>query len=429
VECELKDLAIRQNLDDQPNIADAYYQLGRIYQAWGKYEQAIAHHQQSRELYEQLGKDKSIANQCYWLAGCYREWGKYQQAVECQQQCLTIRQKLDEQSDIASAYRQLGSIYQGWGKYEDAIAHYQQSCELYEQLGKDKDVAYLWYRLADCYQAWGKYKQAVECQQQSLILCRQLDAPLGIAGAYYQLGCIYQAWGKYEQAVECQQQSLMLCQHLDQEEGEAKCYAEISNNQCKLAKNTLDRAAALDLLLQAEQNIRQAIQVNTAGDYKPNLAYDYTALRLLWSERLRLWPFDGSPLQDQIAQFEEYYNTGLTYLAELGQSVDRADEVLDIARAYLEVNVLENLDRAEELARESLQVFQDYNRCKLEAAARKLLGEIYLKRAQRNQPDTEATAHQFLSESLQIYRELDLSEKATEVEQLMHPNAGNLEPT
>jgi hypothetical protein len=179
--------------------------------------------------------------------------------------------------------------------------------------------------------------------------------------------------------------------------------------------------------MNVEQNIRQAIQLDSAGDYKANLAYDYTALGLLWSERLCLLPTDDPSLPEQIAQSEEYYNTGLAYLAELGQIVKRADEALEIARAYLEVNVLENLDRAEELARESLQVFQDYNRRKQEAAARKLLGEIYLKRAQRNQPDAEATAHQFLSESLQIYRELDLQEKATEVNQLMHPNAGNSE--
>ena len=75
----------------------------------------------------------------------------------------------------------------------------------------------------------------------------------------------------------------------------------------------------------------------------------------------------------------------LAYLTELGQIVDRAEETLGIARAYLKVNVLENLDKAEELAQESLQVFQDYNRRKLEAEVRKLLGEIYLSRAQRYQ--------------------------------------------
>jgi hypothetical protein len=42
----------------------------------------------------------------------------------------------------------------------------------------------------------------------------------------------------------------------------------------------------------------------------------------------------------------------LTYLAELGQTVNRSEEALDVARAYPEVSVLKNLDRAEELAQE-----------------------------------------------------------------------------
>ncbi len=36
--------------------------LGRIYQAWGKYEEAIAQYEQSRELYQQLGKEANVAN-------------------------------------------------------------------------------------------------------------------------------------------------------------------------------------------------------------------------------------------------------------------------------------------------------------------------------------------------------------------------------
>jgi hypothetical protein len=73
-------------------------------------------------------------------------------------------------------------------------------------------------------------------------------------------------------------------------------------------------------------------------------------------------PSDDPSLPEKTNQFEEYYNTGLTYLSELGQTVNRADEGLNIARAYLEVNTLENLDLAEEIAHESLQVFLEYNR-------------------------------------------------------------------
>ncbi|MGF1988052.1 MAG: tetratricopeptide repeat protein [Nostoc sp. ZfuVER08] len=422
---ELKDLAIREQLDDQTNVADAYTQIGRIYQAWGKYEQAIAYFQQSRDLYEQLGQQKNVANQWYWLGNCYQEWGKYQQALECQQKCLAKRQNLENQSDIALAYHQLGRIYQAWGKYEQAIAYFQQSHDLYEQLDKVKDVANQWDWLAYCYLNWGKYEQAVECQKQYLLLNQDLDYQPEIANAYYWLGRIYRAWDKYEEAIEYFQQSYNLYQKLDLSEDVARCHRAIVESQRLLAKNTSDRAVAFYLLAQAEQNICQATQINTTGDYKENLAYDYIIFSLIWSERLRLSSFNDSSLQEQITQFEEYYNTGLTYLTELGQTVNRAEEALDIARAYLEVSVIKNLDRAEELAQESLQVFQECDRRKLEASARKLLGEIYLSRSQHHQSGTEVTATQFFTESLQIYKELDLSEKAAEVEQLMHPNLDN----
>jgi tetratricopeptide (TPR) repeat protein len=418
-------LSIRQTLNDTSLIAVTYYQLGRIYQAWGKYEQVIAHYQQSCDLYEQLGKENDVANLWYFLADCYRDWGKYEQALEYQHHCLSIRQTLDDTSLIAVTYYQLGRIYQAWGKYEQAIAYFQQSRGLYEQLDKVKDVASQWDWLAYCYLNWGKYKQAVECQKQCLLLSQALENQPQIANAYYWLGRIYRAWDKYDQALEYFQQSYNLYQQLDLGEDVALSHRAIGESQRLLAKNTSDRAVAFELLAQAEQNIRRAIEITTTADYKQNLAYDYIIFSLIWSERLRLSFLNDSLPQEQIAQFEEYYNTGLTYLAELGETVNRADEALDVARAYLEVSLLKNLDRAEELAQESLQVFQEYNRRKLEASSRKLLGEIYLNRFQHHQSDTKVTATQFLTESLQIYRELDLSEKAAEVEQLMHPNLDN----
>ena len=425
MECQQQCLTIRQTLDDQSSIASAYRQLGRIYQARGKYEQAVDYYQQSRELYQQLGKEKDVANMWFFIAYCYQVWGKYEQAVKCELKDLGICQNLDDQPKIALAYFWVGSIYQAWSKYEQAVDYYQQSRELYQQLGKDKAVTNQWYWLADCYRNWGKYEQSIECQQQRLTVCQRLDEPIQIADVYYELGRTYQSWHKYEQALSSYQQSLKIYQQLGKDENIARIYRRIAHNQGLLAKDNPDKSVALDSFIQVEQNLRQAIQLNTAGDYKNNLAYDYIGLGLLWSERIRFLPSDDPSLPEKTNQFEEYCSTGLTYLTELGKTVNRADEALDIARAYLEVNTLENLDLAEEIAHESLQVFLEYNRRKLEASAYKLLGEIYRKRAQRNQPDAEKNAAQFLTESLQIYRELDLNEKATEVEQLLHPNADN----
>ncbi|NEP37519.1 hypothetical protein [Moorena sp. SIO3B2] len=132
---------------------------------------------------------------------------------------------------------------------------------------------------------------------------------------------------------------------------------------------------------------------------------------------MRRLPSNHPTLPEQIEQFETNYTMGLRLLSELGEIVDRAEEILDISRAYLEVNVLENLDRAEALAMESLQIFLDYNRRKLEASARQLLGEIYLRRVEGNQPNAKAMAYQFFTESLELYRSLDIQGKVIELEQ------------
>ena len=448
-----------QCLDNQSNVANTYLKLGRIYQAWSKYTQAISYYQQSRDLYEQLGLETDVADLWGWVSTAYRDWGKHKQAIEYRQNYLQIYQRLDNQPNTAFAYLHLGMIYQVWGKHAQAISYYQQSRNLYEQLEQEKNVASLWGCISAVYCNCGKYEQAIDCWQNSLQINQRLDNQSNIALANFNLGHIYQEWDNYEQAIFYYQQSLEVYKQLGREKDVANQLSRLASSyknlknykkaiyynqqsydlhfslgdnksvatrhrrlaytQSLLARNLEDKTQAFELLAQAEQNIHQAIQINTTGAYTKNLAYDYIILSLLISERLRLLPSNDSSLQERIAQFEENYNTGLSYFEELGQTVDKADQVLDIARAYLEVGALENLDKAEQLAQESLNIFQEYNRCKLEASAYKLLGEIYLKRREHNHYNAEAIATQFLTESLQIYRALDLQEKASEVEKLL----------
>ena len=288
---------------------------------------------------------------------------------------------MDNQASVALSYYQLGRIYSDWGKYEQAVDYFQQSKDIYQQLSLDKNIARQWSWLANCYRDSKDYKKAIE-------FCKK---------------------------------SLALYQQLSQDESVARQYRKLAYSQSLLAKKTSNQTEISDLLTQAEQNINQAIKIDTTSDYKVNLAYDYIVFSLLCSESLSLTP-NNSSKQEKITLFEEYYHKGFTHFDEQGQIVDKAEEALDIARVYLEVEALENLNKSEEITKECLQVFQNYSRRKLEAAARKLLGEIYQKRTQQNQPDAKSTATQFLSESLQIYQDLDLQEKAAEVEQILYPN-------
>jgi tetratricopeptide (TPR) repeat protein len=421
-------LAIRQQLERQPGIAHAYWQLGNVYKDWKKYEEAITHYQQSLDIWQQLENEIETSNLWYALSSCYRDWGKYGLALEAEQEDLAIRQKLDDPSRIADAYFQLGRIYQAWGKYEEAITHYRQSRDHYEQLEKEINVANQWYWMADCYREWGKYGLALEAEQEDLAIRQKLDDPSGIADADYQLGRIYQAWGKYEEAITHYQQSRDRYQQLEQEinvanqwswmadcyrnlkdyatatdyyqrsierhqtsgnnESVAQQFRQLSKTQRLWAK-TCSGDEVTALLHQAKHNLQQAIDLDTAGDYRENLAYDQIALALLAAEDLRFLPAIEDAISERVTHFKQSYTNGFALFSELGQVVDRAEEALEIARAYLEIPALADLDQAEALAHQSLETFQAFNRRKLEAAADKILGEIYLKRAPSGQ--TEAT--------------------------------------
>jgi hypothetical protein len=106
-----------------------------------------------------------------------------------------------------------------------------------------------------------------------------------------------------ERTVEMAQNSFERYQALGHNESAAIRLRQLSNTQRQLAKNC-SREEATALLQQAEHHLQQAIQLDTAGDYRENLAYDHIALALLSAEHLRWLAEDDASVPNRIAQFE-----------------------------------------------------------------------------------------------------------------------------
>jgi tetratricopeptide (TPR) repeat protein len=432
--------------------------MAEVYRVWNKYNKAIQYHLDTLQIYEQIDLKRNVSEQYILLSQCYRDWGQYKKAVEYAKKSFELCLEFELSLFIDSPILILGRIYQEWGKYEKALLFYERCRALCQQQNQEKNIADLFYYTAVCYCEWGNYEAALIAEQQDLAIREKLDDQLNIADAYYRLGRIHQEWRKYEDAITHHKKSLELYESLDLQEDVANklswladCYQDLknyntaieyrkqsldrhqkignnkkiarqlrklSNTQRKQAQN-LPQEETLSLLQKAMQNLQQAMQLDTENDYRKNLAYDRISQALLIAESLRWDSKEDSSKTDRIAEFEQLYTTGFEYFTELGQEVDRAVEALEIARAYIEIEALENCDRAEELAQQSLQTFQEFNRRKRQAATYKLLGEIALKRASKGETEAIATAEHYLSESLQLYRDLTIDPKIEEVEKLL----------
>jgi tetratricopeptide (TPR) repeat protein len=412
-----KSLTINKQIDNRIGIVLVYSHLGLVYQVWGRYEQAIEHFQQGKSLCQKPGfllgltpriiapllfivinqwlkvlrprsefrklllilqgyKFINIFDHC--IASCYCDLGKYELSSAIAKDSLGTSKSLGEKAMIAHGFRHLGDIYKEWGKYQEATSNYQASFNLYIDLKMQEYMAESLYDLALCYRGSQDYLTAVTYLQDSL--------------------------EKYQDLGDTQNTATQL--------------RRLSNTQLEFARH-LEKVEAIDILYQAQNSLQQAMDLDIAGDYSKNLAYDYISQALLAAEFLRWLSPDDPSFCQHIDQFEQSYATGFQYFDQLGWAINRAEAALNIARAYLEIPALENLDRAETLAQQSLQTFQEFNRRKLQAATYKLLGEIYLKQAQNQKPEAQAKAHHYLSESLQLYRDLDLSQSIQEVEDLL----------
>jgi len=192
--------------------------LALLYQAQGKYAQAIPYGQRALDFYEKtLGPDHSeTAKTLNNLALLYKVQGKYEQAEPLYQRARAIYEKVldPDHPDTAAILNNLALLYQVQGKYEQAEELYQRVLAIREKaLGPDHpDIATILDNLALLYSYQGKYEQAEPLYQRALAIDEQAFDPdhPNTARTLNNLALLYQAQGKYEQAEPLYQRALAI---------------------------------------------------------------------------------------------------------------------------------------------------------------------------------------------------------------------------
>jgi S1-C subfamily serine protease/Flp pilus assembly protein TadD len=102
---------VRQN----PNLADAHYNLGWVYDEQGQYQEAIASYKEAIRI----RPDDAVAHNNLGIA--YKKLGRNQEAMTSYKEAIRIK------PDYANAHLNLGVIYNKSGKYEEAFTSCQKS--------------------------------------------------------------------------------------------------------------------------------------------------------------------------------------------------------------------------------------------------------------------------------------------------------------
>jgi len=188
--------------------------LGSCYCSLGQYEKAIAYHQQSLEISEEIGYRQGVATSLCGLGICYKSLGQYEKAISYHQKFHDISEAMSDWKGVAISLGNLGNCYYDLGQYEKAIDLYQQYHDISEKIRFRQGVAISLGNLSNCYNCLGQYEKAIAYHQQSLDISKEIGDEQGVASSLHTIGSILLKLENYSEAERKIQASLVISQDI-----------------------------------------------------------------------------------------------------------------------------------------------------------------------------------------------------------------------
>ncbi|CAF0920080.1 unnamed protein product [Adineta ricciae] len=194
------------------------YLLGRIKQAQGNYNEALAFCQNTlTNVAELFPPNHSDLPGSYTNIGLvHREMGNYSQALEYHEKALSIqKQSLPlNHPNLAGSYTNIGVVHHVMGNYSQALEYHEKALSIQtESLPLNHpDLALSYTNIGLVHDETGNYSQALEYHEKALSIQKQ-SLPLNhpnLAGSYTNIGVVHHVMGNYSQALEYHEKALSI---------------------------------------------------------------------------------------------------------------------------------------------------------------------------------------------------------------------------
>ncbi|MFC1657926.1 tetratricopeptide repeat protein [Candidatus Omnitrophota bacterium] len=244
----------KKAIEINPDYAKAYNNLGTIYNSMGKREEAVGLYKKAIEInpdyakaynnlgtiYNSMGKREEavglykkaieinprLPGVYYNLGVLYHSINKHEQAI------ASFKKAIEANSDYVEAYNNLGSTYSVIDKKEEAIATFRKAIEI------NPDYAKAYSNLGAVYSDMNNHKEGIK------LLKKAIEINPRLPGAYYNLGVVFEAIGQKQEAIAAYKKAIEINPDY------ARAYHNLSaiyfyQKQYKLAIEYCDRAIEL----------------------------------------------------------------------------------------------------------------------------------------------------------------------------------------
>ena len=179
-------VALKKVISMKPDFAEAYDNIGIVFQGQGKLDEAINSYKKSISL------NPNYSNPYYNMANVLKVQDKLDEAVEAYKKSIELK------PDHHKAYGNMATTLQKQGKLEEAIEAYKSSISIMPNYGET------YSNMGNALQQLGKLDEAIEAHKK----CISLNPNYAIA--YNNLGNALQQLGKFDEAINEYKKSICL---------------------------------------------------------------------------------------------------------------------------------------------------------------------------------------------------------------------------
>jgi len=187
VEC--RDACIR--LGEQASAADTLWKMGRVQRKRNRWEEALDHLRESRDLHESAGDATGIARCRIAEGNVFWELGDLETGADAFRQALETGEQIGDNRIGADASNNLGILSIIQGDFDQAEVHFSSAKSYYEQLGLKGSVAHVQHNVGMCHLARGRWEPALDAFEKSLAVSLDTGNLRLSASTYVQKAAIY----------------------------------------------------------------------------------------------------------------------------------------------------------------------------------------------------------------------------------------------
>ena len=176
------------SVDDKPRLSRIWADLGALYKAQGRFQEAIAACQQAQAINEAMGNWRGVGSALACIGSIYYAADDLENAQTWHQRALAFFQEHEDAGGQATAHNNIGLVYEAQGEFQKAIYHYEESARRHEALGNTQGMVTAYGNLGSAWYELGDFQTSLEWYQKDLALGEKLGDWTGMAATLHNMG-------------------------------------------------------------------------------------------------------------------------------------------------------------------------------------------------------------------------------------------------